>query len=71
MIHAILVAGLLGLPLAVQAEDLVLNDLTAKGAVQLSAEELKQLMPNAKVANHLEDSTRRWTNEPEDRKSVV
>lgn len=62
MIHAFLVAGLLGLPLAVQAEDLVLNDLNARGAVQLSADELRQLLPNAKVVSHREESTRRWTN---------
>lgn len=57
---------LLVFPMAAQAENLLLNDIKAKNGVQLSADELKQLMPNAKVISYSkEGSTRRWTNEPD------
>lgn len=60
----VLVPVLLALPLIAQAADLVLNDLKARG-VQLSADELRQLMPNAKVVHYSKKgSTRHWTNEP-------
>jgi hypothetical protein len=63
--RSILASVLLSLPLAVQAGGLVLNDIKAQNGVQLSADELKQLMPNAKVVSYTkEGSTRRWTNEP-------
>ncbi|GAO36057.1 hypothetical protein SCT_1456 [Sulfuricella sp. T08] len=66
VLHAILASVLFSLPLAAQAGGLVLNDLKAQNGVQLSADELKQLMPNAKVVSyHKEGSTRRWTNEPD------
>ena len=62
----ILASFLLVLPLAVQAEALVLNDVKAQNGIQLSADELKQLMPSARVINRTEaGSTRRWTNEPD------
>lgn len=64
VVRAILVSILLGLPLGAQADELVLNDVKGQGGVQLSAEELKQLMPNAKVVSYFEESVRRWTNEP-------
>jgi hypothetical protein len=65
MLRPILASVLFSLPLAAQAADLVLNDLKAHG-VQLSANELKQLMPNAKVVSYSEGgSTRHWTNEPD------
>ncbi|MBU1692115.1 MAG: DUF995 domain-containing protein [Gammaproteobacteria bacterium] len=65
MLRSILVSVLLTFSLAAQADGLVLNDLKAQNGVQLSADELKQLMPNAKVVSHSkEGSTRRWTNEP-------
>ncbi|MDO9189747.1 MAG: DUF995 domain-containing protein [Sulfurimicrobium sp.] len=45
---------------------MLLNDIKAQNGVQLSADELKQLMPNAKVVSYSkEESTRRWTNEPD------
>lgn len=57
---------LLAFPMAAQAESLLLNDIKAQNGVQLSADELKQLMPNAKVVSYSkEGSTRRWTNEPD------
>ena len=40
-----------------------LADVKGKGAVQLSGDDLKQLMPGAKVVSHTEaGSTRRWEN---------
>ena len=58
--------ALLTLSAGAHAQDLVLNDLKAQNAVQLSAEELKSLLPNAKVVNYsTQGSTRRWTNEPD------
>ena len=44
------------------AEDMVLNDLKALDSVQLSVDELKQLLPNAKVVSYSKGNTRRWTN---------
>jgi hypothetical protein len=47
-------------------EGLTLADVKAKNAVQLSADELKQLLPGAKVANQIPSgSTRRWENRPD------
>jgi hypothetical protein len=63
-LRSILASVLLALPLVVQADDLVLNDLKAQNGVRLSADELKQLMPNAKVVSYLKGSTRHWKNEP-------
>jgi len=57
---------LLAFPMAAQAESLLLNDLKSRNGVQLSADELKQLMPNAKVVSYYVEggtSVRRWTNE--------
>jgi len=66
MLRFILASVLFSLPLVAQADGLVLNDLKAQNGVQLSADELKQLMPNAKVVSYQkEGSTRRWTNEPD------
>lgn len=68
VLHAILASVLFSLPLAAQAGGLVLNDVKAQNGVQLSADELKQLMPNAKVVSYYVEggtSTRRWTNEPD------
>jgi hypothetical protein len=64
MLRSILVSVLLALPLTAQAGNLLLSDLKAQNGVQLSADELKQLMPNAKVVSHYAESTRRWKNEP-------
>lgn len=58
--------ALLAMSAVSHAQGLVLNDLKAQNAVQLSADELKSLMPSAKVVNYSsQGSTRRWTNEPE------
>jgi hypothetical protein len=62
----ILASFLIALPLAVHAEPLVLNDVKAQNGIQLSVDELKQLMPSAKVLSRAETgSTRLWTNEPD------
>ncbi len=54
------------LPLAVQAKALLLNDVKAQNGVQLSVDELKALMPSAKVVSRTEAGhTRHWTNEPD------
>ncbi len=66
MLRSMLVSALLAMPIAAQAESLLLNDLKSQNGVQLTADELKQLMPNAKVVSHQrEGSTRHWTNEPD------
>ena len=45
------------------AQVVTLADVKGKGAVQLSAEDLKQLMPGAKVVSRTDaGSTRRWEN---------
>jgi hypothetical protein len=64
MIRFILAFILLVLPSAAQAGDLVLKDLKAQNGVQLSADELNQLLPNAKVTSYFSGSTRTWKNEP-------
>ena len=66
MHRSILASVLLALPLAAQADALVLNDVKAQDGIQVSVDELKQLMPSAKVVNRTEGgSTRLWTNEPD------
>jgi hypothetical protein len=60
----ILAPVVLALPLVALAGDLTLNDIKSQNAVQLSAEELKQLLPNAKVVSYYSGSTRHWRNEP-------
>lgn len=66
MYRSILASVLLAFSLAAQADTLLLNDIKAQNGVQLSADELKQLMPNAKVVSYQkEGSIRRWTNEPD------
>ncbi|MBK6974395.1 MAG: hypothetical protein IPH26_16100 [Sterolibacteriaceae bacterium] len=64
MLRFIIPCALFALPLLAQAENLHLSDLKSQNAVQLTADELKQLMPGAKVAHHSDaGSLRRWTNE--------
>lgn len=68
MLRFMLGSAFLALPIAAQADSLVLNDLKAQNGVQLAADELKQLMPNAKVVSYYAEggtSTRRWKNEPD------
>ena len=56
---------LLGVCSFVAAQTVTLADVKAKNAVQLSADELKQLMPGAKVVNLTNaGSTRNWENSP-------
>lgn len=51
-------------PESVQADALLLNDIKAQNGIQLSVDELRQLMPGAKVTNRTAaGSTRYWTNE--------
>jgi hypothetical protein len=64
MFRSILACILLIFPLTVQAGELVLKDLKAQNGVQLSADELNQLLPNAKVTSYFSTSTRTWKNEP-------
>jgi hypothetical protein len=46
-----------------QAQVLTLADVKAQNAVQLSADDLRQLIPSAKVVSHTNaGSTRRWEN---------
>ena len=48
---------------AANAQVMTLADVKGKGAVQLSADDLKQLMPGAKVVSRTDaGSTRRWEN---------
>jgi hypothetical protein len=48
------------------AQGLTLAEVKAKSGVQLNADDLKQLMPDAKVVNSLSTgSTRKWTNKAE------
>lgn len=64
MLRALLVVVLLALSSAATAQGMTLAAVKAKGGVQLSADELKQLMPGAKVANSLATgATRHWTND--------
>jgi hypothetical protein len=63
MLRLIVAIVSLGLCSLAGAQVTTLADVKAKNGVQLSAEELKQLMPGAKVISHTQaGSTRRWTN---------
>ncbi len=64
MHQLILASFLLVFSLSAQAQALLLNDLKAQNAVQLTVDELRQQMPSAKVVNRTEaGSTRRWSND--------
>jgi hypothetical protein len=68
MLRSALAFILLSLPMAAQADSLLLNDLKSQNGVQLTADELKQLMPSAKVVSYYVEggtSVRRWVNEPD------
>jgi len=57
------VMALTGISSAVGAQAVTLADVKAKSGVQLSADELKQLMPGAKVVSYTNaGSTRSWEN---------
>ena len=63
MLRAMVVIVSLGISSAVAAQPVTLADVKAKNAVQLSADELKQLMPGAKVVSRTNaGSTRSWEN---------
>jgi hypothetical protein len=65
MFRLLVLSIALALPVVVQAADLLLSDLRARHAVELSADDLRQLMPNARVASvHENGSVRHWKNEP-------
>ncbi|MFM1892163.1 MAG: hypothetical protein RLZ44_1240 [Pseudomonadota bacterium] len=53
---------LLAFPLVAPAAGLVLNDLKAQNARQLSKEELQELVPNANVVSHARGNRRTWKN---------
>ena len=53
MLRAMVLAVSIGISPFVAAQTVTLADAKAKDAVQLSADELKQLMPGAKVAPSL------------------
>lgn len=65
MFRTIITFALFSLFLTAHAGDMVLNDIKAQNGVQLSAEELNQLLPNAKVISYFRGSTRTWTNGPD------
>ncbi|WP_424209483.1 DUF995 domain-containing protein [Sulfuricaulis sp.] len=65
MLRPILASVLFSLLLAAQAADLTLNDIKTQNGVQLSADELKKLLPNAKVVSYFSGSSRHWRNEPD------
>jgi maltoporin len=63
MFRLIFVAFSLGACSLAAAQALTLSDIKAKNAVQLSAEDLKQLMPGANVVHRTPaGTTRRWEN---------
>ncbi|MDQ2963055.1 MAG: DUF995 domain-containing protein [Pseudomonadota bacterium] len=63
MLRLIVAIVALGLCSLADGQVTSLTDVKAKNGVQLGAEELKQLMPGAKVVSHTQaGSTRRWTN---------
>lgn len=53
---------LLLLPYPIAAADLTLKDIQSQHGIQLSAEELQQLLPGADVVNYFQESVRRWNN---------
>jgi hypothetical protein len=58
---------LLAIPMiaASQQSGLMLNDLKAQNAIQLTVDELRQLLPGANMSRRTNaGSTHRWTNEP-------
>jgi Protein of unknown function (DUF995) len=63
MFRTIIVVVSLGISSVAAAQALTLADVKAKSAVQLSADELKQLMPGARVVSRtIAGSTRNWEN---------
>ena len=66
MIRAIVVVGALGLCTLASAQILNYAEVKAKNGTQLSAGDLKQLLPGAKVVSRTAaGSTRTWENKPD------
>ena len=66
MFRSLLVTCLLGASAVAGAQALTFADLKAKNATQLTADELRELMPGAKVVSRTPTgSTRRWQNKPD------
>jgi hypothetical protein len=66
MFRAIVVAFALGLSSLAIGQSLTLNDVKAKNGNQLAAEDVKQLLPGAKVVSRTNaGSTRSWENKPD------
>lgn len=66
MLRTVVIAFSLGIGWIASAQGLTLAEVKAKNGVQLGADELKQLIPEAKVVNSLTTgSTRHWTNKAE------
>ena len=65
MFRAAFTASLFAMSSLAGADPVTLADAKAKNGVQLSAEELKELMPGAKVVSlTFTGTTRRWENDP-------
>lgn len=67
MRSTLLASLLFAIPLvaAAQQSGLMLNDLKAQNAIQLTVDELRQLLPGANMSRRTNaGSTHRWTNEP-------
>ena len=66
MLRSLLVAFLFGASTVAGAQALTLADVKAKKATQLTADELRALMPGAKVVSRTpQGSTRYWQNKPD------
>jgi hypothetical protein len=66
MLRIFVVAVSLAICSAADAQSVTLAEVKAKSGVQLSADDLKQLMPGATVVSPLSTGgTRRWTNKAE------
>ena len=66
MLRSLLVAFLFGASAVAGAQALTFADVKAKNATQLTADELRALMPGAKVVSRTpQGSTRYWQNKPD------
>jgi hypothetical protein len=66
MFRSLLVVFLFGASAAAGAQALTFADVKAKNATQLTADELRELMPGAKVVSRTQaGSTRYWQNKPD------
>jgi hypothetical protein len=66
MTRLLIAIALCGLASSGQAEQITLNDIKAQNGVQLSATELRQILPGATVSRTgAAGATIRWTNNPD------